>query len=224
MLVPLVILLVATAAPSPSPTPLRTIINLRVSPVCSTLHNLVLPLVQAHQKNLQLLNSINGDETKYMKYYSSGFEGGRMLYAVQIDQAATNMLPNLQAMDELLKQSYASVPQGHNPQVDAMRQRVQNIVDVERAIANRYIAIFGPVVDSSGNSALGRPAVRPLPPQQPPSALHTGQTLSPSPTPEPYTAKDLKFTNFAQLQTTLRSEGEALVPQALAAVQECDGG
>jgi len=200
------LVLAAVAPPVPSPSPPPTILHLRVSPVCSTLHNLVLPLAQVNQGNVTLLNQIGGDETKYLKYYSDRFGGGRVLYAAQIDQTATNMLPHLQEMDELLKQSYGSIPQGRNPQVDALRQRAQNIVDVERAIANRYIETFGAVVDSYGQALL------------PPELDHSISTV-----PSGYGVRDLKYSRFGSLQTTLQSEGQALIPQALAAAKDCDG-
>jgi hypothetical protein len=242
----LLALVLAAASPAPSPPPLKTIIRLRASPTCSALHNLVLPLARVHQRNAVYLTSIKRYESKYIKYAGSIFEGGRMLYAANIDQAASNIVYNLHQMDRLLRESYESLPPGKNSQVDAMRQRVQNIVDVERAIANTYIKFAGGVVDAYGNDELdnapsafgssndsnttgGLTIVSATPfPGMPGSGGNVAfpPELDPriSNTPPPsYTARDLKYSGIGWLQTTLQSEGRALIPQAMAAAEDCDG-
>ena len=64
------------------------------------------------------------------------------------------MIGAIHQIEELLQESYAIYPVGKVPKVDAMRQRVQNIVDLQRATADRYTEIYGTIVDNYGTDVL----------------------------------------------------------------------
>lgn len=156
--VPIVLAVVVAATPSPAPFPVfqppPTIIHEKVSPVCSTLHNVVLPLARMQAQYRTLTAQIQGDERQLAKYSKTKLQDGVQLYASKIDQASTNLIAAINQVEILLQQSYAAYPVGKVPKVDAMRQRVQNVIDLERATADRYNEIYGSIVDNYGTDVL----------------------------------------------------------------------
>jgi len=118
-----VVLAAATATPPP------TIIRERVSPVCSALHQLVIPLAQMNIKDKPVIAAIRAARLQLGKYRGTLLGDGLFLYNSRIDMLYTNVLANLTDMDQYLIKSYRTYPQGTNSKVDALRQRVQNVVD-----------------------------------------------------------------------------------------------
>lgn len=158
-MIPLVLVLALVAAtPSPKPYPVfqppPTIIQERVSPVCSTLHKVVLPLARMQDQYRASTAAIKQDELQLAKYSKTKLQDGVQLYASKIDQESTNLIGAIHQIEELLQESYAIYPVGKVPKVDAMRQRVQNIVDLQRATADRYAEIYGTIVDNYGTDVL----------------------------------------------------------------------
>ena len=155
---PIVLAVVVAATPTPAPFPVfqppPTIIHEKVSPVCSTLHNVVLPLARMQAQYRTLTAQIQADERQLAKYSKTKLQDGVQLYASKIDQASTNLIAAINQVEILLQQSYAAYPVGKVPKVDAMRQRVQNVIDLERATADRYNEIYGSIVDNYGTDVL----------------------------------------------------------------------
>ena len=155
---PIVLAVVVAATPTPAPFPVfqppPTIIHEKVSPVCSTLHNVVLPLARMQAQYRTLTAQIQDDERQLAKYSKTKLQDGVQLYASKIDQASTNLIAAINQVEILLQQSYAAYPVGKVPKVDAMRQRVQNVIDLERASADRYSEIYGTIVDNYGTDVL----------------------------------------------------------------------
>lgn len=156
--VPILLAVVVAATPTPAPFPVfqppPTIIHEKVSPVCSTLHNVVLPLARMQATYNTLTAQIQDDERQLAKYSKTKLQDGVQLYASKIDQASTNLIAAINQVEILLQQSYAAYPVGKVPKVDAMRQRVQNVIDLERASADRYSEIYGTIVDNYGTDVL----------------------------------------------------------------------
>jgi hypothetical protein len=157
-MLPFVLAVVAAATPSPKPYPVflppPTIIQERVSPVCSTLHKVVLPLARMQGQYRTGTAAIRQDELQLAKYSKTKLQDGVQLYASKIDQESTNLIGAIHQIEELLQASYAAYPVGKVPKVDALRQRVQNIVDLQRATADRYAQIYGTIVDNYGTDVL----------------------------------------------------------------------
>lgn len=157
-----VMLAAATASPPP------TIIRERVSPVCTALHQLVVPLAQMNIKNRALTGKIKNNYD-LIRYYQNTYLGdGVFLRVAQNDMLSTNLLTNIHEVEKQLVKSYRAYPQGTNSKVDALRQRVQNVVDIERIIANTYSSAYGALVDNDGvtgieNSLHQMVGERPLP-------------------------------------------------------------
>jgi hypothetical protein len=244
---------VAAATPSPKPYPVfeppPTIIQERVSPVCSTLHKVVLPLARMQGQYRTSVAAIKQDDLQLAKYSKTKLQDGVQLYASKIDQESTNLIGAIHQIEQLLEDSYAVYPVGKVPKVDALRQRVQNIVDLQRATADRYSEIYGTIVDNYGTDVLqtvssafgsasagsvGSPgydtmpnAATPAPPPQfstPPPSLPADYDprLSSKP-PTVISARTLKYDRLSQLNAALLSQGRSLIQQALIAARDCDG-
>jgi hypothetical protein len=61
-----------------------------------------------------------------------------IIKAAEIDRVANEIYHNIVVEDDYMKQSWGAYPQGSDPQVDALRQRAQNLIDLQRGIADRY--------------------------------------------------------------------------------------
>lgn len=240
--------LAAAAAPTPPPT----IIRERVSPVCSTLHQLEVPFAQMNVKNKPIMQAIHALQTKLAKARNSRLGDGVFLYASQMDMLYTGILQNLTDVDRQLRKSYAAYPQGTNAKVDALCQRVQNVVDLLRVMDNEHLAATAAVVDndavtgieSSLDRLVGeRQDVRGPPPPLP-SDIVPFSTSGPGPdvpvglappvaadndpklassSPPGFAMRSLKWSRPAELQDLMQREGPALEAQALIAAHDCDG-
>lgn len=233
---------VAQAAPEP-----KTIIRVKAGPVCGVLRELVVPLAVVQRKNELLMVQMQRDTSEYKRLSDSVFRDGMILHSSNIDAAATTVLQNLASIDALLAKSWQQSPAGKNPKVDALRQRVQNIVDVQRAVANKERQFGGFLPDIDGmdmmaagadvGSRFGHGAVAPAA-QPATTAVQVAASATPIPVteqaedpevdaqipaavPAVVSAKRLPDYSFVSLERLLRSESAALVPAALAAYRDC---
>ena len=242
-----VVLAAATAAPPP------TIIRERVSPVCTALHQLVIPLAQMNIKNRALTDKIKVNYDLIRKYQDTRLGDGVFLRVAQNDMLSTNLLANIHEVEKQLVKSYHAYPQGTNGKVDALRQRVQNVVDIERMIANIYSTAYGALVDNDGvtgienslNQMVGERPDPHAPPTPPPADIALAappdlpnESAAPGTipasiadndpklagTPPPgFAMRSFKYTRLSELQSLLHREGPALQTQALIAAHDCDG-
>ncbi len=241
------VVLAAAAAPTPPPT----IIRERVSPVCSTLHQLVIPLAQMNVKNKPVISAIRGARIQLDKYRGTRLADGVFLYNARIDMLYMKVLENLTEMDQQLIKSYHTYPQGMNAKVDALRQRVQNVMDLERLLVNVNIAVYAAAVDNDGvtgienslNQMVGArtdpfasatpfpsdlaPPKLPVIPSDasitpPPSVADKDPRLASNPPPA-FAMRTLKWSRLDELQALMHREGPALEAQALIAAHDCDG-
>jgi hypothetical protein len=234
-------------------TPPPTIIRERVSPVCTALHQLVVPLAQMNIKNRALTDKITFNCGLIRKYQNTYLGDGVFLRVAQNDMLSTNLLTNIHEVEQQLLKSYSAYPQGTNGKVDALRHRVQNVVDIERMIANIYSSAYGAVVDNDGvtgiekslNQMVGTrpdshaPATPPPldiplpgPPDLPnesaasaaiPASVADNDPKLASVSPAGFAMRSFKYTRLEELQSLLHREGPALEAQALVAAHDCDG-
>lgn len=243
--------LLAAAAASPAPAqsaPMKTIGHVKSSPVCTEFRSLVLPLALVQRKNDGLMQIIHNETQQYRNSSYSKFRNGLLLHAANIDMAAANMLQNLALIDRALAQSWKRSPKGVNPKIDALRQRVQNVADLQRALANQETQFAGYLGDTNGFDVLaaaasgfggraGAPspphsavqAAASAPPPPPPQDAGTAHVLPeadprvPSTMPDAYRAADLRSYRFAALQSALQQERVSLTPIAFVLARDCDG-
>lgn len=241
------VVLAAAAAPTPPPT----IILERVSPVCSTLHQLVIPLAQMNIKNHALTDKIKANNVLIRKYANTRLGDGVLLRVAQNDMLSTNLLTNIHDVELQLLKSYHAYPQGVNAKVDALRQRVQNVVDIERMIANSFASAYGALVDNEGvtgienslNQMVGArtdpfASATPFPSDLPPPslpAIPSDASITPPPSvadgdaklasnpPPGFAMRSFKWSRLDELQSLMHREGPALEAQALIAAHDCDG-
>ncbi|MHB8146722.1 MAG: hypothetical protein ACYDGM_05580 [Vulcanimicrobiaceae bacterium] len=75
---------------------------------------------------------------------------GQILDASRIDAVAQQIFQNLTLEDGYMKQSFKAYPPGTDPSVDTLRQRAQNLIDLQRALANRYEQFASTYLDNQG--------------------------------------------------------------------------
>jgi hypothetical protein len=56
----------------------------------------------------------------------------------RLETVAEQIFGNLTLADKYMKQSWQEYPEGSDAQVDALRHRAQNLIDLQRALANSY--------------------------------------------------------------------------------------
>jgi hypothetical protein len=64
----------------------------------------------------------------------------QVLDAARIDRVANQIFANIVLEDSYMNQSWKDYPHGSDPVVDALRQHAQNLIDLQRALADRYEA------------------------------------------------------------------------------------
>ena len=130
-------------APSPSPEP-KTIVNVRVSPLCSLVHGVVMPFLAMEQSNHQLFHSMDDNIRKMARDGDGPGSPVVILATANVDWYSSQVYDNLARVDLLLKSSYEATPKGRDPALDAIRSRIQTLVDVERVLNNGYASVAAP--------------------------------------------------------------------------------
>lgn len=84
------------------------------------------------------------------------FNGQSILSAAHVDSIAERILGNLTLADRYMALSWKSYPVGKDPVVDTLRQRAQNLIDLQRSLATRYEEFAGSYLDNMGGAAIVR--------------------------------------------------------------------
>ena len=233
-----VVALAANIALSPTPAPLKEIARVRSRAVCTTLHTLVIPAARISKETEPIFESLAGNVRSIARVVrdmnverGTGHDSAAgafvaaltTLPAANADWETSQILVKLVQIDRLLLASYATNPQGSNRAVDALRQRIQNMVDLQRAYANAMRAAPAAMLDNAplgGDDPFsGTTPAAPAPAADRPVVPGAAAAYIPG---KPLAARDLKFIPAASLAGDLAAEEKALVPAALAAVRNCD--
>jgi hypothetical protein len=135
----------ATNPPAPTPsTPPKTIIDVRVSPLCSLVHTVVVPFLATERDNHRLFQNMDYNVGKLIHEADGAGSPVQILATANIDWYSSQIYDNLARVDLLLKSSYERTPKGKDPSLDALRSRMQTLVDVERIRNNQYASIAAP--------------------------------------------------------------------------------
>jgi hypothetical protein len=167
----------AQSAPAPEPTPLREIARVNARSLCSALNELALPVALVVQRNDR---DFVGVRTALVRFAGGSVgpgtppiagdpaaagdldEGGddastytpeRTLAASNIDRLTSAILTNLEEADRAMNRSWKSHPAHTNPAYDAYRQRVQNVIDLQRVLAFRLDDVAGMYFSNAGTRA-----------------------------------------------------------------------
>lgn len=147
-------ILLSAAIVSPSPAPLKTIVNAHASPLCSSVHELVMPSMQAVLNNEAFFADARRNLAKVhdaILKFGPGALSGRIADSDALHNSialplantqwdAYRLLDHVAAIDKALADSYRQFPPGANARLDTLRLRVQNIATIERAYANSLLA------------------------------------------------------------------------------------
>lgn len=232
--------IVSAASPSSPAAPLKEIARVRSSAVCATLHDLVLPAARVSKDVRPLMVSLDGNVRTIAAVIKdmdaengTGHDSAAAVFvsslttlpAANADWEAAQILVKLFDIDRLLLASYAKYPHGRSGAVDSLRQRVQNMVDLQRAYTNALRA--GPAALSDNRTAAADdPFTRePAPAVEPDSPRHAEidrrvVTYVPG---RPLEAANLKFVPPWALAQASAAEESALIPAVLSATRDCDG-
>jgi hypothetical protein len=148
LLAALALLLAASpgpAAASPSPVP-KTIVNVHVSPLCAFMHSVVSPFLATENGNRQLFEQMDDNIARFLEAAQISDDAGSpgmILARANVDWYSAQAYDNLARIDLLLKSSYERMPKGNDLALDAIRARVQSLIDIERISVNDYASIAG---------------------------------------------------------------------------------
>jgi|GEM_PF-6391241 len=243
------IVLAAVAGPSPRPSPslppLKTIINIHSSALCTDLHAAIMPFVATETKNNQRFASMDKQLAVYHKWYRPAAEGdvqpngtpeyngAQALAAAQIDQLAANMYADITTAEMRIDESEKVHPPGRDPRLDDLRARARKILQVQRELANRYeeqagrylnsIGAYLPLKDPALDSEFALPELQPEPlaAARPPSVVDSHAT----PPPESAYGETTRTggATSRKLVAQMMSAEFAFIPPALQTVRACDG-
>lgn len=160
----------------PTPQPdngLKTITTVRASAFCNTVRSLAVPVGFVNQRNDEAFDAINRAMLKFVannKTVGSASQNELATMANEYDDSATynprntasmNQLSeivwqinqNLSLEDDVMQKSWTKYPQGKDEQIDLMRQRLQNLIDLQRSMASNYTALATMYFDNIGMAA-----------------------------------------------------------------------
>lgn len=221
-----------TATPSPQSSSLPTIVHITVRPLCTTLHEVVVPFASAERENNEALTRMASDE-ETMHRWNDGGPNAR-LQASRIDQEAQNVILNLAHIERLLGRSYRDTPVGRDPQLDELRSRVDNIVKLQYAVVEQADGMATRVQETMLNKQDSETIEHPRGRSRG-SAPDYDEPDPGAPTPGPVLTHDvpgesatpLNFRSLLELPRSYLAQGMtrqeyAFVAPAVAAVNSCD--
>jgi hypothetical protein len=161
------------AVPSPQPTPqLKVIVNVKSNSFCSSVRSLAVPLGYVTRRNDEAFAAIDHNILKFMEdtpglsqttvaelqtlgsalddaatYTPSG-----EMDVIQMDKIAYAIVQNLTLEDSVMQKSWDEYPKGKFPAIDSFRQRMQNLMDLQRSLAEKYLAFTGTYLDNRGQA------------------------------------------------------------------------
>jgi len=169
----LILAAIAAGVPSPQPTPqLKVIVNVRSSSLCTTVKDTASPIAYVTRRNEEAFAAINHSMLKFMENMrgvtsasaaetqaldnalddAEVYTPSTELTVVQMDKIAYEIAQNLVLEDKIIDASWKQFPKGQFPNIDALRQRLQNLVDLQRALDNRYFEFTGTYLDNRGQA------------------------------------------------------------------------
>lgn len=147
------------AAPAPQPTPqLKVIANVKSQSLCSSMHDAVIPVAYVTHRNDQGFEALNHSMLKFLEKVP-GLTATSIVNMNSMDTALDNaelynpdaemsvqqmntityeLAQNLTLEGRVMDASWKQYPKGKFANIDAFRQRLQNMIDLQRALEEKY--------------------------------------------------------------------------------------
>lgn len=175
----LALAVIALATPSPQPTPpLKVIVNEKSTNFCSSIRKMAVPIGYVTRRNDEAFGAIDHRLVRFLENTRgvSGTGAGEVqalasaldddaiygpMNAVdveQMDKIAYDIMQNLTLEDNVMRQSWKDYPRGKFPTIDGLRQRLQNLMDLQRSLANSYMSFTSTYLDNRGQARFAQDA------------------------------------------------------------------
>jgi len=172
----------APGTPVPEQPPLPVIARIKANSLCHALKELALPVALVVQRNdrdfigvrkaiLRFAGAsvssgeppVPGDPQQAGDLDESGNDASlytpeRTMAAANIDRLTFTILTNLADADRVMNRSWKLHPAHSDPAYDAFRQRVQNVIDLQRVLAFRLDDVAGMYFSNAGTGSFLRSA------------------------------------------------------------------
>jgi len=170
------------STPAPQQSALPVIARIKANSLCGALKELALPVALVVQRNdgdfigvqkaiLRFAGGsvssghapVAGDPPQAGDLDESGNDASlytpeRTIAAANIDRLTMTILTNLAEADRLMTRSWKLHPAHTDPAYDAFRQRVQNVIDLQRVLAFRLDDVAGMYFSNAGTGSFLRSA------------------------------------------------------------------
>jgi len=183
-MISIVLAAVVAAAPAPTPAPARTlqplkvIVTVKSRTFCSSVRTMAVPIGYVTRRNDEAFAAINHSVLRFfesvrgvssatvhdMQTLDSELDDAAIytptgaLSTMKVNQIAYDIMQNLTLEDKVMRDSWAKYPKGLFPTIDAMRDRLQNLMDLQRALAGRYIQFASIYTDNAGQAKFAEDA------------------------------------------------------------------
>jgi hypothetical protein len=174
LLLSTILLADATAAPqaTTAPTaPLRVIVTVKSSTLCSAVRKMAIPIGYVNRRNDDAFSSINRTMYAFLKQnvgakpisvseqilQNAGGDTGPEVAPINtysilsMNKTAWQIAQNVTLESSVMQRSWKEFPKGKDANVDALRQRLQNLMDLQNALENKIMSFTQGVLDNAGN-------------------------------------------------------------------------
>jgi hypothetical protein len=155
---------------------------------------------------------------------------GQILNAARIETVANEIYANLVLEGKIMNESWKEYPAGTDPHIDALRQHLQNMMDLQRGLADKYETFAGTYLSNNGMATLRDPGsevffklyLRALLLGDVSELQETGQDAV---TNDGFTSERdrERLGTVADLVKGLRDEERAYAPAVLQTMNQCNG-
>lgn len=117
------------------PAHLRVIVNVRSTNFCTAMHTMVLPL--------GYITRVNEDNIETLAVGASNLSKNQSIIKsnISVREISYDTAQNLTLADRVMNESWRRFPRGTAQSIDGLRQRLQNIIDLQRALVNKYMQV-----------------------------------------------------------------------------------
>jgi hypothetical protein len=177
MFLVLAALVLATPAPQPAP-PLKVIVNEKSNNFCTSVRKMAVPIGYVMRRNDEAFAAIDHRMLRFLENTegispadasdAAGLQSAldddaiygptNDLDVMQMDKIAYEIMQNLTLEDQVMSQSWKDYPKGKFPTIDGLRQRLQNLMDLQRSLANKYMEFTTTYLDNRGQAQFAQDA------------------------------------------------------------------